>query len=298
MTVLGALAGAFVLVLLTAVALPGRARRGLLVQPLASKGDDQSLTALRSLNDLDRDRARGAVTDLDYEVLRLRLEAEAVRALRDRSPAPETPLAPANGRTSSRRARPRPRSHPRTHVRARPALIGAGLVVAVLSLVIIGASTGAIGGRADGGIATAAAPAIRDSETSRLEQAASAAPNDVEAHLALAQRYLELNRPADATRQYLAVLKLDPENAEASTRMALLVYEGGDSQTALAAVNHVLAVHPTHPEALFLKGVILINGLNRPAEAVAPLKAYLAVDPNGGYAADAKQLLRQVGAGT
>lgn len=290
MSILGLLAGAFFLVVVVAAALPFRGHRRLALEPLAAPEEDRSLVALRGLRDLERDHARGALEDADYEALRPRAEEEAVRALREQTTHQQATAPPARQRRRPTVARSRPR--PRTH-RQRHLVAGAAAAVALAALALAGLTSGAVGTRPEGGFATGGAPVIRDTETARLESASNAAPNDVEAHLQLAQRYLQLNRTADATRQYLAVLKLDPQNAEASTRMALLIYEGGDSQTALATVDRVLVVHPTHPEALFLKGVILLKALDRPADAVPPLEAYLAVDPNGGYATDAQELLRE-----
>jgi hypothetical protein len=39
--------------------------------------------------------------------------------------------------------------------------------------------------------------------------------------------------------------------------------------------------------------VILLNALNRPKDAIAPLQRYLQVAPDGGYRDDAAQLLQE-----
>src|SRR5262249_42353532 len=79
----------------------------------------------------------------------------------------------------------------------------------------------------------------------------------------------------------------------ATPRLALLLSEAGDSDDALLGVNKVLSPHADSPEALFLQGVILLNALNRPKDAAAPLRRYLEVAPAGGYRADAQQLLQE-----
>jgi predicted Zn-dependent protease len=89
------------------------------------------------------------------------------------------------------------------------------------------------------------------------------------------------------------VLKRDPDNPEATTRLALLVYEAGDPGDGLKGVDKVLSQHPDYPEALFLKGVILLNAENRPQDAIPPLQRYLQVAPTGGYRSDAEQLLKE-----
>jgi len=154
----------------------------------------------------------------------------------------------------------------------------------------------AAGARAPGGFITGAQPSPAATITGNfttLELQVKAHPDDTEARLDLAQSYLEAGRARQASQQYVEVLKRDPDNPEATTRLALLLYEAGDSDDALLGVNKVLSTHADYPEALFLQGVILLNALNRPKDAAAPLRRYLEVAPAGGYRADAQQLLKE-----
>ncbi|NWG14740.1 MAG: tetratricopeptide repeat protein [Acidobacteria bacterium] len=58
-----------------------------------------------------------------------------------------------------------------------------------------------------------------------------------------------------------------------------------DKEQALESINKALALDPGFQEALYARGVLLLQ-LNRAAEAVTDLKAYLKVDPENGQALD------------
>ena len=46
-------------------------------------------------------------------------------------------------------------------------------------------------------------------------------------------------------------------------------------------MDRALETDPTYPEALFFRGVILLDGLDRPGEAVEAFEAYLDSAPFG-----------------
>jgi tetratricopeptide (TPR) repeat protein len=58
-----------------------------------------------------------------------------------------------------------------------------------------------------------------------------------------------------------------------------------DKEQSLESINKVLALDPDFHEARYARGLLYIQ-LNRPAEAVADLKAYLSIDPENGQALD------------
>ena len=284
--------------LLTGVALLGilapflRHRRVRLGE-LSGPADDERLRVLRSLRDLERDRDRGALAEAEYERQRQLTEARAVALIRGTaSTEAGAELAAALRRSHHGRARPR------GDRRARPShsLLVAGLVAVAVVAAAVPMLVTAVGARAPGGFITGAQPstaATTAGSFTTLEQQVRAHPDDMEARLDLAQSYLEAGQARQASQQYVEVLKRDPNNPEATTRLALLLYEAGDTDDAMLGVNKVLSTHPDYPEALFLQGVILLNALNRPKDAVAPLRRYLQVAPSGGYRADAQQLLQQ-----
>lgn len=284
--------------LLTGVALlgilaPFLRHRRVRLNELSAPADDERLRVLRSLRDLERDRDRGALADVDYERQRQLTEARAVALIKDTA-GTEAGAELAAGLRRSRRARARPRGD--RGARPSHSLLVAGLVAIAVVAAAVPMLVTAVGARAPGGFITGAQPspaATTAGSFTTLEQKVRAHPDDMEARLDLAQSYLEAGQARQASQQYVEVLKRDPNNPEATTRLALLLYEAGDTDDALLGVNKVLSTHTDYPEALFLQGVILLNALNRPKDAIAPLRRYLQVAPAGGYRADAQQLLQE-----
>jgi len=284
--------------LLTGIALLGilapflHHRRVRLVE-LSEPADDERLRVLRSLRDLERDRDRGALAEAEYERQRQLTEARAVALVRGNA-GTEAGAELAAALRRSRRGRARARGD--RGARPSHSLLVAGLVAVAVVAAAVPMLVTAVGARAPGGFITGAQPSPAATTTgsfATLEQRVRAHPEDMEARLDLAQSYLEAGQPRQASQQYVEVLKRDPNNPEATTRLALLLYEAGDANDALLGVNKVLSTHTDYPEALFLQGVILLNALNRPKDAVAPLRRYLQVAPAGGYRADAQQLLQE-----
>ncbi|HET9893457.1 MAG TPA: hypothetical protein VFQ44_00735 [Streptosporangiaceae bacterium] len=116
-------------------------------------------------------------------------------------------------------------------------------------------------------------------------------PKNVNAHLALAEAYVAAGASQLATVEYVAVTRLDPANPEANTNLALLAFQVGHAAQAKAMVDRVLAANPTYAEALYVRGVIDLIGLKRPAAATHDLNAYLDLAPFGSHRNAAVTLL-------
>jgi cytochrome c-type biogenesis protein CcmH/NrfG len=165
-----------------------------------------------------------------------------------------------------------------------------GAVVALLP--------GAVGDRGTGQMITgqatpaAAPPGPGAAPLASLERRAREHPGDVAAHLALAEGYLDAERLREATLQYLGVLRLQPGNVEAKTRLGLLLFRAGLPEPGLRSVEQALATDPRYPEALYARGVILFMGMRQPKAAVPSLRAYLKVAPFGAHRDLVEQLLR------
>ena len=91
--------------------------------------------------------------------------------------------------------------------------------------------------------------------------------------------------------EYLTVLQLDPNNADAYARIGLLLFRAGLTKQALKSVDQALVLRPDLPEALYVKGLITMMGLKKPAEAKKIFRHYLEVAPFGAYVGDVKRLL-------
>jgi Flp pilus assembly protein TadD len=122
-------------------------------------------------------------------------------------------------------------------------------------------------------------------------------PRDVAARLDLAHRYIDLDRADEAVAQYLAVLSLEPADPEAHAHLGLLQYVGGHPVRGLRMVERALQASPSYPEALFIKGVILLEGLDRPEQAASAFRAYLDAAPFGSERHTANRLIREAESG-
>jgi tetratricopeptide (TPR) repeat protein len=129
-----------------------------------------------------------------------------------------------------------------------------------------------------------------------FEQRVADHPKDLAARLDLAEQYLESGNVQAAIAQYLASLDIDPRNPEARATLGFLLFRSGKPEDGLRAVDQALAVQANYPEALYYRGVILLRGLNRPADAAAAFRAYLDAAPYGARRTEVEGLLDEAGA--
>jgi cytochrome c-type biogenesis protein CcmI len=244
----------------------GRAAVTELTDPL----EDERSSLLASLRDLERERATGLLGEGEYRELRTETERRAVAVLR------ALEARDGNGRFEGDMKELRSRevaSGPKSRKGLLAAAVGSALVVALLVPVLAGAVQNRSAGQPLSGDAAQTDPLAYYLDRVRTY------PKDVAARLDLADAYLRLGDVQHSVEQYLATLKIDPTNPEALATLGFLLHQGGKSQAGLDAVNKALMAAPGLPEALYYKGVILLEGLNRPAEAAAALRAYLAGAP-------------------
>jgi hypothetical protein len=267
---------------------------------------------LRQLRDLDDDLTAGKLTEADHARLRGPVEREAaavLRGIKSQTRATDTAAgsSPARSRAGGGAAK---RWRRRTVTVLAMAGGIAGATVLLLGTVsprtagqdISGDNVaGAAGGAAPSGAPSDAASAdgsgqqaptpdqlaAIDAAVARVKQN----PKDVSAHLALADAYAAGGQGQLAAVEYLAVTQLDPTNAEANTNLALLAFEVGQTGQAKTMVDRVLSAHPNYPDALYVRGLILLMGLRQPQAAARDLNAYLAVAPFGSHRTAAATLL-------
>jgi cytochrome c-type biogenesis protein CcmI len=270
------------------------------LQRLADPLEDERRRALRHLRDLDEDRGAGKLDEAGYRDARAEAEARAVAVLRAlearegtgelagslrevRRPAPSDATRRPGGRLPGRR-------WPRRAVAALVGVVVAAGAAALLDGAVGDRGTGQmITGQAATGDAALGSPGAGPLED--LERRVREHPDDVAAHLTLAERYLDAGRLKEATVAYLGALKLDPSNVEANTQFGLLLFRSGLPEPGLRSVEQALAADPRYPEALYAKGLILFMGLRQPKAAVPSLRTYLRVAPFGDHRDLAEQLL-------
>lgn len=191
----------------------------------ASPLEEQRDFLLRSLEDLERERAAGDVDDHDYATLKDEYTVRAAQVLRELEAGRRRP-APTAGEGSRRRT-----------------LVSA-LVVVVFAAVAGLLVSQALGRRDPGEVVTGS---IRQSATEKLNAAGRrAATGDL----------------AGAMELYDEVLASDPDNAEALTYKGWMQTLSGDGSGGLSALLAAATAHPTYPDVhAFLAIVFFRNGL-------------------------------------
>lgn len=229
---------------------------------------------LRSLDDLEANRAAGDMDDETYERLHADYTARAAAVIRTLRDGIDT--RPATPRTSPRR---------------RVAVIAGLLVFAIAASVALAAGLGArLPGQTVTGNNQSKGTSSREAS---FKQAIAARPNDPQTHLAYARYLLGVQKYAEAIKQYDATARLDPKNAEARAYGAWIVFLANLPDAALTRVNQALAVDPNYPDAHFFKGIILFRGKNQPCPAQAEFQQYLAVNNQSDLAPQVEQVLQE-----
>jgi len=245
---------------------------------------------LRSLDDLETERAAGGIDDESYRRLHEDYTARAaatIRALRDGKDA---------------RPAPEPIS------RRRRILTAGGMVVFVaLAGLALAAALGArLPGQTSSGNAPASTPA-KLSATQRRQQLQAAVarnPQDIASRMLLAEFLESENNFAGALQQYDAIMTIDPANAVAEAQGGRILYltakAAPPSQVAdldnraRARLDHAIQLNPQYADAHFFRAIILAEEFQDFTDAQNDLQHYLVLAPNGTFADQARQLLTQV----
>lgn len=227
---------------------------------------------LRSLDDLDRERAAGDLGLDDYTRLHEEYTARAaavIRMIRDGVDAASAP----------------PRS-PRWR-----RVLTVAAVIAFTAVTALGV-TRALGERLPGDTATGndAQPAERERRAA-FEEDIRLRPDDPSAHLSYARYLLGAGDEVEALRQFDAVVKLDPSNAEARAYGGWIVFLAGLVDEALDRLDGAIVADPAYPDAHFFRGMVLYRGKGDPDAAIPELQLYLAADPTGPLAEQVRAVL-------
>jgi cytochrome c-type biogenesis protein CcmH/NrfG len=249
---------------------------------------------LRSLDDLEAERAAGGIDDDSYRTLHDDYTARAaavVRTLRDgidaRPAAPPTSL--------SRR------------------LLVIGGVCAFALVLGIGLSA-ALGARLPGQTAsgnsgpdvvtsTSSGPSERRQE---LEEAVAANPDDATSRVLLARLVETDGDLVGALRLYDEVIALDPASADAHAQSGRILYLTATSGVApeadvaglvegsRARLDRAVELDPEYPDARYFRAIVLAYEFGEFQAAQNDLQRYLVGAPNGLFVDDARKLLAQV----
>ncbi len=244
LVVIVAIAGMFAVVLVGAMA-PYRRATVPSFEPPPDPLEDRRMALLVSMKDLQTARDTGAIDSEEY--LRLRDDTESrmakvLRAIDDRRRREEAGPAAAA---------PRPRRNPTRYVAI------AMVAAIVLSVGLVPSLLRSLHDRTTDDLTISLA-----TFQARVRQH----PHDVAARLDLGHYYLDqLGQFGDAFKQFTAALAIQPDNVDALANYGLLVHLSGRPVQGLQAEDKSLEIDPTYGAALFYKGTILLNGLDRPA---------------------------------
>ncbi|HEY1963950.1 MAG TPA: carboxypeptidase regulatory-like domain-containing protein [Acidobacteriaceae bacterium] len=122
----------------------------------------------------------------------------------------------------------------------------------------------------------------------------------------LGEAYAGKNQIPDATAAYDAAAKAQPAQAGMfySNEAIVLAKSGANADAVAAAADKAIAADPNKPVPYYLKGQALIakatvdpktNRIVAPPGCEEAYQKYLQLDPNGPMAADAKNILEQIG---
>jgi cytochrome c-type biogenesis protein CcmH/NrfG len=243
---------------------------------------------LRSLDDLDAERADGNVDDETYARLHADYTARAARVLHQLDGDAGATVADAPPVSTRRRV-----------------LTVAGIVAfAVIAGIALAYGLGArLPGETITGNSAANRPvsakAAAAARVRALRAEVRAEPTDVAARLALAQAYLGSQNGRAALAQYQEAAKLDPTNPEPFAYSGWLIRLQGFPDQGLTLIDKAISIRPDYPDARFFKGVILFRDKSQPDAAIAEFQRYLVAAPDSPLAPQVRQLLAQaVEAGT
>jgi tetratricopeptide (TPR) repeat protein len=263
------------------------------IEPLADPLEDRRAALLRSLADLEEAHAEGALEEPEYLRLRERTESRMARVLRaiDRRDEPQD-----GGGNAIAVADPDPEADgraTRTAVPAEPKKVPPWAVAVLIGGTVVAVLVASLARDAEPQAQASSPNATAQDPLTFFEQRVKEHPDDLAARLDLAHRYLDAGMTEKALSEYAVALDMDPDDAEALAHVGLIFFQAERYDDALRYVDHALKTDPRYPEALFIRGVILLRGLHRPQEAIAAFETYLDAAPFGVERQTAKDLIAE-----
>jgi tetratricopeptide (TPR) repeat protein len=202
---------------------------------------------LESIQDLERERAAGELSERDYQALHADYTARAAVVLR----------------ALERGARSRPArgsKGPAPVKTKRPLMITLGVVVLVAAV-----ATGAVvtfsGQREAGAPMTGSLP---DTPSGRLQQALQLESS---------------GKAADALKIYDQLIQENPRDVAALAYRGWLLKRAGLPDRAMESLDAAIAVDPRFPDAHFFRGMVLYQDRKDPAAAVTEFRLFMSNNP-------------------
>jgi cytochrome c-type biogenesis protein CcmH/NrfG len=250
------------------------------------RAEEEREFLLRSLDDLDAERADGNIDEGTFERLHgdytaraaavlHRLDGDDLDGLDGEGADAGTPGASAPG--------------------GRPWLVAGG--IAVFAVIVGLVLAWGLGARLPGGTVTGdqgqTAPARQAALIADLRTDVRRSPEDPQARLALARSLMGAQRGADALEQFRQAARLDPTDPEPFAYSGWLIRLQGFPDQALVLIDKAIEVDPEYPDARFFRGIILLRERDDPEAAITEFRRYLVLAPDSPLAPQVRTLLAE-----
>lgn len=132
---------------------------------------------------------------------------------------------------------------------------------------------------APGGTNAPASAVVNDQELQAYRDILKADPKNVRAATELGNKLYDAGRYSEAIIYYEMAFKLDPKNINISTDLGTALWYSGKPDEALAQFDKSLAINPKHPQTLFNRGIVRMEGKKDPAAALKSWEELQSADP-------------------
>jgi tetratricopeptide (TPR) repeat protein len=127
-----------------------------------------------------------------------------------------------------------------------------------------------------------------------LEKLSLGDPQNPDYKIQIGNAYYDLGQYQKAIDAYQQALKLRPNDAGVETDMGTCYHYLGQSDQALDVFNRVLGYRPNFPQALFNKGIALLEGKKDARAAIAAWEELVKSNPEFPQRAQVEQRIRQI----
>ena len=132
---------------------------------------------------------------------------------------------------------------------------------------------------APGSVNPPASAVVNDQELQAYRDILKTDPKNVRAATELGNNLYDAGRYSEAIIYYEMAFKLDPKNVSLSTDLGTALWYSSKPDEALTQFEKSLALNPKHPQTLFNRGIVRMEGKKDPAGALKSWEELQSADP-------------------